>query len=144
MSKQITTAITLFVILTALTTISANAQSGDGFQIEVPFAFALKGRTLPAGKYVVERTDPTRPNVLTLRNVEQGSVRLIITQRVEKDNASAASSLVFIRREGKFYLFQVWNAGAVNGRQIAPAFNKDSSERRSQDLSLVTLRAKVE
>jgi hypothetical protein len=141
MLKRITTATILVICLTA---INANAQSANRFQIDIPFAFALKGRTLPAGKYVVERADPAKPNVLTLKNVEQRMVRLIITQRVEKDNPSAASSLVFIRRQGKFYLFQVWNRGAMDGAQIPRVVDKNNDDRRGQDFSLVTLRAKVE
>jgi hypothetical protein len=100
----------------------------------------LSERTLPAGKYVVERTDPGRPNILTLTNVDKSVVRVVLAQRVEKNNPSTASSLVFINREGKLYLFQVWSVGSMNGTQVPSAVDKRTNDHRRQGPTLVTLR----
>lgn len=130
------------VLLIALITPGASirAQSVQRFKIDVPFQFILNGRTLPAGTYVVERTDPARPNVVTLKKVDGRIFRLVITQRVEKDNPSTSSSLIFIEREGKHYLFQVWNLGAMNGSQIP--IDKDGSRQQQADRVLLTLRTR--
>jgi hypothetical protein len=109
--------------------------------VHVPFQFVLNGQTLTAGEYVIERTDPAKPNIVTLKKADDGILRVIITQRVERDNPSTASSLIFIRREGKHYLFQVWNVGAMNGSEI-PSYERERSDRQRKDLTLVTLRAK--
>jgi hypothetical protein len=140
MLKQSVRAVVLFFSL--ITSVAnVNAQSRHRFTVHVPFQFVLNGQTLTAGEYVIERTDPAKPNIVTLKKADDGILRVIITQRVERDNPSTASSLIFIRREGKHYLFQVWNVGAMNGSEI-PSYERERSDRQRKDLTLVTLRAK--
>lgn len=140
MVKQVASATILVVCFLAVTSRIANAQSRDRIQVAIPFAFVLRERMLPAGEYTVERADPARPNVLTLTNREKGVVRSILVQRVEQNNPSTAASLVFIQREGKLYLFQVWNAGAMNGAQVPPGPNMEKRNGGRESLSLVTLK----
>jgi hypothetical protein len=139
MLKQSVRAVVLF--LSFLTSVaSVNAQSTQRFKVDVPFQFVLNGQTLTAGKYVIERTDPAKPNIVTLKR-DGGILRVIITQRVERDNPSTASSLIFIRREGKHYLFQIWNVGAMNGNQVPSAHGRERNNRQPTELTLVTLKA---
>jgi hypothetical protein len=140
MLKQSVRAVVLFFSLIT-SVVSVNAQSRHRFTVHVPFQFVLNGQTLTAGEYVIERTDPAKPNIVTLKKADDGILRVIITQRVERDNPSTASSLIFIRCEGKHYLFQVWNVGAMNGSEI-PSYERERSDRQRKDLTLVTLRAK--
>ena len=132
------------VVLSSLITsvASVNAQSTQRFKVDVPFQFFLNGQTLSAGTYTIERTNPAKPHVLTLKRHDGSVVRVIITQRVERDTPSAESSLLFIRREGKHYLYQVWNLGALNGREIPPLSERERSDRQRKDLTLVTLKSK--
>ena len=131
----------LTVLLLLAVANSVEAQDACRFKVDVPFPFVLNSQTLPAGTYVIERTDPAKPNILTLKRVDGGLVRVVITQRVEKDEPSAASSLIFIKRTGKHYLFQVWTVAAMNGNQI-PALDKKVDEQQRNNVTLVTLRAK--
>jgi hypothetical protein len=141
MLKQSVRAVILFfALITCLA--SVNAQSNHRFKVDVPFQFVLNGQTLTAGKYVVERTDAAQPNIVTIKRAGGGVVRVIITQRVERDNPSAASSLIFIRREGKHYLFQVWNVGAMNGSEIPSVNKRDRSDQQRKEPTFVTLKAK--
>jgi hypothetical protein len=121
---------------------SVNAQSSHRFKVDVPFQFVLNGQTLTAGKYVIERTDPAKPNIVTLKRADGGVARMIITQRVERHNPSTESSLIFIQHQGKHYLFQVWNVGAMNGSQVPSAYGRERSDRQRKDLTLVTLKAR--
>jgi hypothetical protein len=140
MLKRSVTATFLFICLTTIAPAIANAQGRDRLEVQIPFSFILRERTLPAGKYVVERIDPGRPNILTLTNVEKSVVRVLLAQRVEKNKPSTASSLVFIKREGKLYLFQVWNEGSMNGAEVLSALDKRSNDRRQESPTFVTLR----
>ena len=140
MLKRSVAAIILFICVTKVAPGVANAQGRDRIEVHIPFSFVLRERTLPAGKYVVERTDPGRPNILTLRNVDTSVVRIVLAQRIEKNNPSTASSLVFIKREGKLYLFQVWSVGSMNGTQVPSALDKQTNDRRHQSPTLVTLK----
>jgi hypothetical protein len=140
MLKQSVRAVVLiFSLITSVA--SVNAQSTQRFKVNVPFQFILNGQTLTAGKYTIERTDPAKPNILTLKSADSRIVRVIITQRVERDNAGTASSLIFIRREGKHYLFQMWNVGALNGSEIPSASERERNDRQRKDLTLMTLKA---
>ena len=140
MLRRLVTATILFICLTTFAPGIANAQGRDRIEIHIPFSFVVRERTLPAGKYVVERTDPGRPNILTLTNVDKSLVRVVLAQRVEKNSPSAASSLIFTRREGKLYLFEVWSVGSMNGAQVPSALDKRTNDRRRQSPTLVTLK----
>ena len=140
MLKQSVRAVVLFFSLIT-SVVSVNAQSTHRFKVDVPFQFILNGQTLPAGNYVIERTDAAKPNIITLTKADGGIVRLVLTQRVEKDHPSTTSSLIFIRREGKHYLFQVWNVGAMNGSQVPSAYGRERSARQRKDHTLVRLKA---
>jgi hypothetical protein len=138
MLKQLVTSIILFIWLTTVAPGIATAQGRDRIEMHIPFSFVLREHTFPAGKYVVERTDPGRPNILTLTNVDESVVRVVLAQRVEKNNPSTASSLVFIKREGRLYLFQVWSVGSMDGAQVPSASDKRTNDRQSP--TLVTLK----
>ena len=136
MLKKLVTTIILFICLTTVAPVIANSQGRDRIEVDIPFSFVLRQRTLPAGKYVMERTDPSRPNILTLTNIDKSVVRVVLAQRIEKNNPSTASSLVFIKREGKLYLFQVWNVGSMNGAQVPSALDKQTNDRRRSAVAL--------
>jgi hypothetical protein len=142
MLKQSVRAVILFFSLIT-SVVSANAQSTHRFKVDVPFQFILNGQTLPAGNYVIERTDPAKPNIVTLKRADGGVVRVIITQRVEREHPSTESSLIFIRRGDRRYLFQVWNVGAMNGSEIPSAYKRERNGQQRTDLTLVTLKAKL-
>ena len=124
MLKQSVRAVVLFFSLIT-SVVSVNAQSRHRFTVHVPFQFVLNGQTLTAGEYVIERTDPAKPNIVTLKKADGGVVRVIITQRVEREHPSTESSLIFIRRGDRRYLFQVWNVGAMNGSEIPSAYKRE-------------------
>jgi hypothetical protein len=133
--------VVLLLAFIALAADGVAAQSSHRFKVDVPFEFVLNGRTLPAGEYVIERTNAARPDIVTLKKKDGDFVRMIITQRVEKDEPSPTSSLVFIRRNGTHYLFQVWNVADMNGNQIPVPFDKTKDQQRN-NIALVTLKAK--
>jgi len=143
MRRRIANRLIILVCLSVILTGAARAQSAHSFEVEIPFQFILEDRTLPAGKYLVERIDPAKPNVLMFKNADARIVRLMLTQRVESERPSAVSTLIFMRRHEKLYLFQIWTSGAKDGRQI-PLLNEE--ERRDQQgaaASIVRLRAKA-
>ena len=140
MLKQFVITVFLLLSLIVFGANSVDAQSAYRFKVDVPFPFVLRGQTLPAGTYVIERTDPAKPNIVTLKKVDGRIVRVVITQRVEKDEPSTASSLIFIQRKGKHYLFQVWTVAAMNGNQIPVTPDKKANEQQRNNGTLVTLR----
>ena len=97
---------------------SVDAQSTHRFEVDVPFQFVLAGRMLPPGKYSIERADTAKPNILKLKNLDNGIIQSIICQRVENETPSATAFLLFTEREGKLFLLQIWDAASLNGNQV--------------------------
>ena len=128
MRKQYIIALIILVCLTPVAATTVNAQGNRRFVIRIPFDFIVADRILPAGNYAVERVDPTKPNVLMFKNTDNGIVRLFITQRVENEETSTASCLIFKRLKGESYLFQVWVIGSNDGNQVAPAESNRSDK----------------
>jgi len=96
---------------------------------------------LPAGKYAVERFDPTKPNVLMLKNTATGVVRLFITQHVEEDDGGKRSCLIFKVQNGEAHLYQLWMLGYKDGHQVPPANANERRDKRGTSSGLVTVKA---
>ena len=141
MLKQSVRAVAVLFSLITLAA-SVKAQSSHRFKVNVPFQFVLNGQTLPAGAYLIERLDFSRPNLVTIKNVDSGIVRTVITQRIEKNSPSASSFLVFKEQGGRQYLYQVWNYGALNGGQVPFSLDRRFSDRQREKPALVTLKAR--
>jgi len=108
----------LMILSLVFVVMSADAQSTNRFEVDIPFQFVVGGRILPAGNYAVERLDSGKPSILRLKNLDNGMMRLIFCQRVEKERASTTSFLLFVQREGKFFLSQAWDQGNLNGNEV--------------------------
>ena len=60
MLRQFVITVLLLLFLIVFGANSVDAQSAYRFKVDVPFPFVLRGQTLPAGTYVIERTDPAK------------------------------------------------------------------------------------
>ncbi len=133
MLKEFITSIKILACLILVAPTAVRAQTNRQFVIQIPFDFIVAGRKLPSGKYSVQRSDPTRPNVLMLKRTNNGIVQVFLTQRVEGDDTCPASSLIFKQHGGDFYLLQVWMLGDRNGNQLSLA---EKNNRRDQRTNL--------
>ena len=140
MQNRILKSIMVLVCITGLSA-AVSGQSIHLFEIEIPFEFVINDRTLPAGRYAVERIDSGKPNVLMIKNTAYGTTRIILVQRVEKETPSEASYLIFSRRAGKAYLFQVWTIGNNSGNQIPQRDGNKLLDQPAKSSSLVRVRA---
>lgn len=139
MRKQSVTSIIMLVCFIVIAATSVKAQNTHRFVIDIPFQFAVRGEKLPAGKYFVERLDPTKPHVVMLRSVDNAIVRLLITQRVENDDANRTSSLLFTVHGEQYFLFQVWMMGERHGNQVQSGVENTRLGRRGPS-TIVRLR----
>ena len=86
-------------------------------QANVPFPFVVNGRTLPAGKYAVER-NMTTPSALMIRAQHGRDAAVVLTTPDGgTDPAGTKPALTFQRYENQYRLSGVWDVNG-NGRDI--------------------------
>src|SRR5436309_2657060 len=100
---------------------AAQAQSIDStIHVDIPFAYTVGGKVLPAGSYAVY------PNIgrgfLTLRKQDDPKVSMMVASNSAITNhPKQVSMLVFNRYNDKYFLNQVWAGGADRGVQLVPS-----------------------
>jgi hypothetical protein len=100
------------VVLAAFAPLSITASAAE-MNCRVPFSFAVNGKTMPAGTYVIS-TVPTAHGVLQIRGASKGAI--IATQPMDQTRDFGAGKLVFLKIGGRYDLVEVWGAdGQVHG-----------------------------
>lgn len=121
MKKQITTTIatlSLFIVLAAI----GFAGLGTKMTADIPFDFAVNGKTLAAGKYDV--TNGAAPNSVIIRNQDTGSAAVVIVRKQDAKQMGQAQ-LTFHRHSNKYFL------DSVNDGQHISELLKSSAERKA-------------
>jgi len=143
MTKQLITLVLFLASPFIVASSTVEAQSNGQFVIDVPFDFFVAGQTLPSGRYIVGRLDQGKPNVLIIKNADNRTMRLFITQRVGGDDKTRSTSrLVFKLRGGNAYLFQVWQPEDKIGNQLSLVDENEGRDKHCDASTLVSLRAK--
>jgi hypothetical protein len=108
MKKQIYMVITVIALLTVAGLSNANAQSGVQLKANIPFAFSVGNKSMPAGEYTVGCTNPSSDmKVLQLLSSDGHESALVQTRSVigkRQDNAK----LVFYRYGDRYFFAQAW------------------------------------
>ena len=121
MKKQVLKAATMFVGIIALALVSAlavSAQNPRNLVVNVPFDFTVKGKSLPAGEYIVSRTSTTDQMSLTLKRKDGEANAIVLTKSLQANERQEESRLVFNRYGERYFLSQVWTAGDSQGREL--------------------------
>ena len=87
---------------------------------KVPFPFEVRGQTLPAGDYVVQRFDYQNPSALLIRskNLHDKLAATVITGPAGgQDPAGEKPALTFTRHENEYRLSAIWES-RTDGRAI--------------------------
>src|SRR5437870_948874 len=129
MKNKVLTTIAAIALFTTLAAGSTYAQSADVIKVNVPFDFAVSGKTLPAGEYYLRQSIEGPRVVLQIRSKDdsQGTY-LPTTHPVKTLDTQGESKLVFNRYGDQFFLSQVWIAGRTDGQELT----KTSRERLLQ------------
>ena len=112
-----------------LVTVVASAQGqtlGSRVSAHIPFDFSIGDKKLPSGKYSVGRARQNSDDVvISIEDARGRSKALRTSMPVASGNVTGKAKLVFHRYGDQYFLYQVWPAGGVTGRQ----FPKSRSER---------------
>ena len=117
-------------VLTLLVVASAYAQmAGTAIRINIPFAFTLRGRSLPAGNYLIRRiTD--EGDGLAIQNLQHSRAHsLFETEPVDERVAARHNELIFHRYGDQYFLSEIWTAGFETGREL-PVSREERAVRR--------------
>ena len=96
----------------------ARADASEVMKMNVPFPFVVRGLTLPAGHYMLQR-DESDPAVWLIRG-EKGSrtgVYVLTSTASGHDPAGNKPSVSFSRVENEYKLSSVWESG-TEGRTV--------------------------
>jgi hypothetical protein len=80
-------------------------------EAKVPFDFVVRGRTLPAGDYLLERDD-NQPSLLFIRGKDGARTNMIVLTEPAGDRDPAGETPVvrFTRRGSEYWLADVWRS----------------------------------
>lgn len=91
----------------------------DVMHVDVPFAFTVGKKLLPAGRYTVRKN--CMDNCYILSGQQSAGV---LTNGVESGAVKHAPSLIFLQSGGEYSLIQIWpHAGDAGKSVLAPTFN---------------------
>ena len=119
MKKIIAQAVSMLAFVFVL---SAAGYSQTILTADVPFAFNVGHKTLPAGSY---RISTVNENTLNLRNAEGSYMVSVIGQPMGSNLAESNPKLKFTIQDGQYVLTEVRPAGAISGFELSsPARTK--------------------
>jgi len=142
MQKQILKGLTMLVLIAAVALmaalVSANAQSSGSVVADIPFEFAVGGKSLRAGEYSV-RAFTTNGGALLISNQDSNDGAIRLTESIEARIVPQQAKLVFHRYGQRNFLSEVWTAGQRTGRQL-----QKSDEERAIEGQLAAISPKRE
>jgi hypothetical protein len=109
MKRNLITTLSLAVMSVMLNVAAVHAQSYA--KANVPFAFSVGSKQLPAGTYEVKVLSKT-PCEIMIENGETGAAAVSIARR---ENPGNESKLVFHRVDNQYFLSEVWNDSGAGG-----------------------------
>jgi hypothetical protein len=115
MTKRMLSLIAGAAILTVATPLSI-AASGSGVNCRIPFEFAVKGATLPAGHYSI-MSDGS--GVLLFNGLKKSAV-VMTSLEDRRDDQIGRAKLVFLKIGERYTLLEVWTTDGV-GRAVPGA-----------------------
>ena len=133
MKKQFVSVLTKLSLLGVIALVAGSAQGqspSNRLRANIPFDFAVGGRTLPAGTYSVGSAQISQDDlVILIRGVEGGSSSMNLTNPVQTASPKDKPTLVFHRYGDQYFLFQIWPAGASTGRELLKSRSERQIER---------------
>lgn len=123
MKNQPLRTMVITTIVMVVSALSAHAQGGNNVVVKIPFQFAVSGKVLPAGQYVISRSAQSSPGDLMIRSEEGGAFAQ--TKPVQIKDRAEGTRIIFKRYGDQYFLHQIWVSGRTTGRE----FLKSKTER---------------
>ena len=119
MKRQAYTMIAALAFVMLIPCSTVRAQVANRTMAQIPFAFSVGDRQLPAGRYDVSVLNPGESiKIIRFRNDDGTAVALVTMRGISGDTADH-SKLVFHRYGSQYFLSQLWTAGNDAGLEAA-------------------------
>jgi hypothetical protein len=135
MKKQIAVAIAL---LAAVIVASPCYAQRDGLKGNVPFAFQVGNKTMPAGDYTIDRLSLPAGSILIIRRCAGDDGAMVSTFIVDAKNGESQPELVFHKYGDTYFLSEVWT-GDARGRKLYRSDREKELQRDSGKELAVTI-----
>ena len=134
MKSMILRLFTTLMLLVALGTVAAQAQSANQMKADIPFRFVIGDQTLPAGEYIVRYVNQdSGKTALLFKSTDGRNTRIVTMMTAERDAPQEKASLIFNQYGDQHFLSEVWTAGD----QYGLALPKSRTERQMKgDIAL--------
>jgi len=132
--------ITICLLFTAATMFAQTTPSERLMKVNVPFAFGVEDRSLPAGEYTIFTVTPERAIRIVSADGKHSAV--INTLPNYANQPSTNNRLVFHKYDNTYFLAQVWTAGqnvARNPLSSKKAMEIASSGVRPETFTVIAL-----
>jgi len=100
-------------LVVGLPVVPAHAQAG-GVQARVPFSFAVLGKTLPAGDYMMI----ANLHKLTIEDAHARIVAVVLVNNVSGRSAGENGQIIFHCYGDRCFLAEVWSPAQEDGRAL--------------------------
>jgi len=126
-------AVSLILAAGFLTAGSALAQE-RGIEANIPFAFSLNGRTLPAGHYTIA-SDSKTPEVLMIED-RNDSVHIMTLTMPGADESKKDNTLVFHKYGNQYFLTTIKANGASMNCHLTTSKQEKWAKAQTQEAAL--------
>ena len=99
-------------------TTKAQIDSDMSIEADIPHAFVVRDKTLPAGKYTVKVLDDTSLNLFEIRSSNRRTAVTFETENVQAERTPRQTELVFNKIGDQYFLSQIWVSWSNSGVQL--------------------------
>ena len=148
MKKQAYMIITMMVLLTVAGVSTAQAQTSGNTEVraDIPFAFSVGNKAMPAGEYALRCTNPASDlKVLELRS-RDGRASVMVRTNSVIGRTPEVAKLVFSRYGDQYFFAQAWLPADNIGMQVPQSRSEKriarelAAARKSKELVAINAR----
>lgn len=115
--KQILKTVALLSLL-MIAASAVHAQAERRAVIDIPFAFHVGDKTLPAGQYRIEPNRRGSDKAWVIRRTDDSAGTVVMTIPTWTNKVREKTQLVFHRYGDQYFLSQVWTRGTGSGIEL--------------------------
>ena len=98
--------------------VPAQAQIIDRLDADIPFAFTVADKTLPAGRYSIMPVNQPFEDVMKIRSVDGNETVLFLIDSTQLNTAPGTGELVFHKAGDRYFLSQIFEQGDKIGAEL--------------------------